>query len=126
MTVTAGQAATDPSGPTGTQATEVADVRLGDVSSAAVARAKRECEAAGVAAIQLEDRTFPKRCSHLPDKPLATAAVFKQTMAAAPDSRPGPPADFVNLVGMADWFAVAEKYATHETRSWEMSCRPGS
>ena len=41
----------------------------------------------GVAAIQLEDQVFPKRCGHLPDKQVVDAATFEQTLAAALDAR---------------------------------------
>jgi 2-methylisocitrate lyase-like PEP mutase family enzyme len=40
-----------------------------------------------VAAIQLEDQAFPKRCGHLPDKKVVDAEVFEQTLAAALDAR---------------------------------------
>ena len=44
-------------------------------------------EQAGVAAIQLEDQAFPKRCGHLTDKRVIDAAEFEQTLAAALDNR---------------------------------------
>jgi 2-methylisocitrate lyase-like PEP mutase family enzyme len=52
-----------------------------------VVRTVRCYDAAGVAAIQLEDQVFPKRCGHLPDKQVVDAAAFEQTLAAALDAR---------------------------------------
>jgi 2-methylisocitrate lyase-like PEP mutase family enzyme len=52
-----------------------------------VVRTVRLYEQAGVAAIQLEDQVFPKRCGHLEDKHVVDAAVFEQTLAAALDAR---------------------------------------
>src|ERR1700753_170608 len=52
-----------------------------------VVRTVRSYDAAGVAAIQLEDQVFPKRCGHLPDKQVVDAAVFEQVLAAALDAR---------------------------------------
>src|ERR1700733_3166114 len=52
-----------------------------------VVRTVRCYDAAGVAAIQLEDQVFPKRCGHLPDKQVVDAEVFEQTLAAALDAR---------------------------------------
>ncbi len=39
-------------------------------------RTVREYEAAGVAALHLEDQAFPKKCGHLPDKELIDTAEF--------------------------------------------------
>jgi 2-methylisocitrate lyase-like PEP mutase family enzyme len=52
-----------------------------------VVRTVRLYEQAGVAAIQLEDQVFPKRCGHLTDKHVVDAAEFEQTLAAALDAR---------------------------------------
>jgi 2-methylisocitrate lyase-like PEP mutase family enzyme len=52
-----------------------------------VARTVRAYDHAGVAAIQLEDQVFPKRCGHLPDKQVVDIHVFEQTLAAALDAR---------------------------------------
>jgi 2-methylisocitrate lyase-like PEP mutase family enzyme len=65
----------------------IADADTGYGAPANVVRTVREYEAAGAAAIQLEDQAFPKRCGHLPDKELVDAAVFEQTLAAALDNR---------------------------------------
>lgn len=65
----------------------IADADTGYGAPMNVVRTVREYEAAGAAAIQLEDQAFPKRCGHLPEKELIDAAVFEQTLAAALDNR---------------------------------------
>jgi 2-methylisocitrate lyase-like PEP mutase family enzyme len=52
-----------------------------------VVRTVRAYEKAGVAAIQLEDQTFPKRCGHLPDKEVISQAEFVAKLSAALDTR---------------------------------------
>jgi 2-methylisocitrate lyase-like PEP mutase family enzyme len=65
----------------------IADADTGYGAAMNVVRTVRCYDAAGVAAIQLEDQVFPKRCGHLPDKQVVDAAVFEQTLAAALDAR---------------------------------------
>ncbi|MEZ0364378.1 oxaloacetate decarboxylase [Mycobacterium sp. pUA109] len=65
----------------------IADADTGYGAPVNVVRTVRMYDAAGVAAIQLEDQIFPKRCGHLPDKQVVDAAVFEQTLAAALDAR---------------------------------------
>lgn len=65
----------------------IADADTGYGGPMNVVRTVRSYDAAGVAAIQLEDQMFPKRCGHLPDKQVVDAAVFEQTLAAALDAR---------------------------------------
>jgi 2-methylisocitrate lyase-like PEP mutase family enzyme len=65
----------------------IADADTGYGAPLNVVRTVRQYDAAGVAAIQLEDQAFPKRCGHLPDKQVVDAAVFEQTLAAALDAR---------------------------------------
>ncbi|WP_406814809.1 oxaloacetate decarboxylase [Mycobacterium sp. M23085] len=65
----------------------IADADTGYGAAMNVVRTVRSYEAAGVAAIQLEDQVFPKRCGHLPDKRVVDAAVFEQSIAAALDAR---------------------------------------
>ncbi|OBA62288.1 carboxyvinyl-carboxyphosphonate phosphorylmutase [Mycobacterium sp. 1100029.7] len=65
----------------------IADADTGYGAPMNVVRTVRSYEAAGVAAIQLEDQVFPKRCGHLPDKQVVAATVFEQTLAAALDAR---------------------------------------
>jgi 2-methylisocitrate lyase-like PEP mutase family enzyme len=65
----------------------IADADTGYGAPMNVVRTVRSYDAAGVAAIQLEDQVFPKRCGHLPDKQVVDAEVFEQTLAAALDAR---------------------------------------
>jgi 2-methylisocitrate lyase-like PEP mutase family enzyme len=65
----------------------IADADTGYGAVTNVIRTIRQYDAAGVAAVQLEDQAFPKRCGHLPDKQLVDAAVFEQTLHAAVDTR---------------------------------------
>lgn len=65
----------------------IADADTGYGPPKNVVRTVRSYDTAGVAAIQLEDQAFPKRCGHLPDKRVVDAAVFEQTLAAALDAR---------------------------------------
>ncbi|MGA9612214.1 MAG: isocitrate lyase/PEP mutase family protein [Mycobacterium sp.] len=65
----------------------IADADTGYGATMNVVRTVRLYEQAGVAAIQLEDQVFPKRCGHLSDKHVVDAAEFEQTLAAALDAR---------------------------------------
>jgi 2-methylisocitrate lyase-like PEP mutase family enzyme len=65
----------------------IADADTGYGAPLNVVRTVRQYDTAGVAAIQLEDQAFPKRCGHLPDKHVVDAEVFEQTLAAALDAR---------------------------------------
>lgn len=65
----------------------LADADTGYGAPINVIRTVREYEDAGVAAIQLEDQAFPKRCGHLPDKELVDADDFVRTLDAALDAR---------------------------------------
>ncbi|MCP2625595.1 isocitrate lyase/phosphoenolpyruvate mutase family protein [Mycolicibacterium smegmatis] len=65
----------------------LADADTGYGAPINVIRTVREYEDAGVAAIQLEDQAFPKRCGHLTDKELVSADDFLRTLGAALDAR---------------------------------------
>jgi 2-methylisocitrate lyase-like PEP mutase family enzyme len=65
----------------------IADADTGYGGPLNVVRTVRAYEDAGVAAIQLEDQVFPKRCGHLPDKQVVDAAAFVQTLTAALEAR---------------------------------------
>ncbi|QUQ72395.1 isocitrate lyase/PEP mutase family protein [Kutzneria sp. CA-103260] len=65
----------------------LADADTGYGAPINVIRTVREYEDAGVAAIQLEDQAFPKRCGHLPDKELVSADDFARTLGAALEAR---------------------------------------
>lgn len=68
----------------------IADADTGYGAAVNVVRTVREYEAAGVAAIQLEDQAFPKKCGHLPDKELIGADEFVAKLTAALDARTDP------------------------------------
>ncbi|HEY0451269.1 isocitrate lyase/PEP mutase family protein [Actinophytocola sp.] len=65
----------------------IADADTGYGAPLNVIRTVREYEAAGVAAIQLEDQAFPKKCGHLPDKELIDPEQFVAKLRAALDAR---------------------------------------
>src|ERR1700730_2884928 len=65
----------------------IADADTGYGPPLNVIRTVREYEAAGVAAIQLEDQAFPKKCGHLPDKELVDTGQFVTKLSAALDAR---------------------------------------
>jgi 2-methylisocitrate lyase-like PEP mutase family enzyme len=65
----------------------IADADTGYGSPINVVRTVREYESAGVAAIQLEDQTFPKRCGHLAGKEVIGADQFALSLQAAVDAR---------------------------------------
>jgi 2-methylisocitrate lyase-like PEP mutase family enzyme len=65
----------------------IADADTGYGSALNVARTVQAYERAGVAAIQLEDQAFPKRCGHLPGKELIKEAEFLAKLSAAIDTR---------------------------------------
>lgn len=62
-----------------------ADTGYGDVSN--VADTVRRLEAAGAAAIQLEDQTWPKRCGHLAGKSVVASDVAVRKIRAAVRAR---------------------------------------
>lgn len=68
----------------------LADADTGYGAAINVIRTVREYEDAGVAAIQLEDQAFPKKCGHLPDKELVTDDDFVRTLDAALAARTAP------------------------------------
>lgn len=68
----------------------IADADTGYGAALNVVRTVREYEAAGVAAIQLEDQAFPKKCGHLPDKELTGAGEFEAKLTAALEARTDP------------------------------------
>jgi 2-methylisocitrate lyase-like PEP mutase family enzyme len=65
----------------------IADADTGYGAAINVVRTVRAYERAGVAAIQLEDQTFPKRCGHLADKDVISQAEFCAKLGAAVDAR---------------------------------------
>jgi 2-methylisocitrate lyase-like PEP mutase family enzyme len=65
----------------------IADADTGYGAPINVVRTVRAYERAGVAAIQLEDQAFPKRCGHLPDKELVSSDEFLAKLGAALEAR---------------------------------------
>jgi 2-methylisocitrate lyase-like PEP mutase family enzyme len=68
----------------------IADADTGYGSPINVVRTVIEYERAGVAAIQLEDQVFPKRCGHLAGKEVIDASRFEVTLRAALEARTNP------------------------------------
>jgi 2-methylisocitrate lyase-like PEP mutase family enzyme len=68
----------------------IADADTGYGSPINVVRTVREYERAGVAAIQLEDQEFPKRCGHLTGKEVIDAERFAIVLEAALEARRDP------------------------------------
>src|SRR6267378_6112253 len=68
----------------------IADADTGYGSPINVVRTVHEYERAGVAAIQLEDQVFPKRCGHLSGKDVVDPERFAITLQAALDARADP------------------------------------
>jgi 2-methylisocitrate lyase-like PEP mutase family enzyme len=68
----------------------IADADTGYGSPINVVRTVIEYERAGVAAIQLEDQVFPKRCGHLAGKEVIDAGRFQVTLRAALEARTNP------------------------------------
>ena len=65
----------------------IADGDTGYGPPPSVARTVRAYERAGVAAIQLEDQAFPKRCGHLPGKELVSSDEYLGKLGAALEAR---------------------------------------
>lgn len=68
----------------------IADADTGYGNALHVYRTVREYERAGVAALHLEDQSFPKRCGHLEGKQVITADEFVAKIHAAVDARTDP------------------------------------
>jgi 2-methylisocitrate lyase-like PEP mutase family enzyme len=81
----------------------IADADTGYGNTLNVRRTIREFERAGVAALHLEDQTFPKRCGHLDDKTVVPTGEMVQKLRAARDAASD--ADLV-LIARTDAIAV--------------------
>ena len=81
----------------------IADADTGYGNTLNVRRTIREFERAGVAALHLEDQTFPKRCGHLDDKTVVATGEMVQKLRAARDAAAD--ADLV-LIARTDALAV--------------------
>jgi 2-methylisocitrate lyase-like PEP mutase family enzyme len=95
----------------------IADADTGYGSPINVVRTVREYERAGVAAIQLEDQVFPKRCGHLAGKDVIDADAFVLALRAAIDARRDPDTviiartDARALLGIDEAISRANRYA---------------
>jgi 2-methylisocitrate lyase-like PEP mutase family enzyme len=96
----------------------IADADTGYGSPINVVRTIREYERAGVAAIQLEDQLFPKRCGHLAGKEVISADEFALKLSAALDARRDPDTviiartDARAMLGIGEAIARARRYAS--------------
>jgi 2-methylisocitrate lyase-like PEP mutase family enzyme len=81
----------------------IADADTGYGNALNAQRAVREFERAGVAALHLEDQTFPKRCGHYDDKAVVPMREMTQKVRAARDAMTDP--DIV-LIARTDALAV--------------------
>ena len=68
----------------------IADADTGYGNALGVYRTVREYEAAGVAAIQLEDQVFPKRCGHMDGKQVVAREDHAEKIRAAFEARRDP------------------------------------
>lgn len=68
----------------------IADADTGYGNALNVLRTVRAFEAAGAAAVQLEDQVSPKRCGHFDGKEVIDAAEMAQKIRAAVDARRDP------------------------------------
>lgn len=78
-----------------------ADTGFGELTN--TARTVREYERAGVAALQIEDQVFPKRCGHMEGKKVIAAEAMVEKVRVAADARSNP--DTV-LIARTDAIAV--------------------
>ena len=81
----------------------IADADTGYGNALNAQRAVREFERAGVAALHLEDQTFPKRCGHYDDKTMVPTREMAQKLRAARDAMSDP--DIV-LIARTDALAI--------------------
>jgi 2-methylisocitrate lyase-like PEP mutase family enzyme len=81
----------------------IADADTGYGNALNARRAVREFERAGVAALHLEDQTFPKRCGHYDDKSVVPVREMAQKLRAARDAMTDPD---VVLIARTDALAI--------------------
>ena len=95
----------------------IADADTGYGEVAQVMRTVHELERAGVAAIQLEDQVFPKRCGHMDGKDVIAPELHEQKLRAALAARADPGTlivartDAIAVTGLDDAIARAHRYA---------------
>jgi 2,3-dimethylmalate lyase len=81
----------------------VADADTGYGNAINVIRTVQEYESAGVAAIQLEDQTFPKKCGHMEHKSVVAAEEMARKIEAAVAARHG---DDLTIIARTDAVAT--------------------
>lgn len=81
----------------------IADADTGFGGLLNVERTVREYERAGVAAIQIEDQVFPKKCGHTPHKEVVAASEMETRIKVAADTRMSE--DFL-IIARTDAYAV--------------------
>lgn len=81
----------------------IADADTGFGNSVNVSRTVKVFERTGVAALHMEDQTFPKRCGHLNDKSLISASEMAHKIHVAKESQTDP--DFI-IIARTDAIAV--------------------
>jgi 2-methylisocitrate lyase-like PEP mutase family enzyme len=92
-----------------------ADTGFGELPN--VARAVREYERAGAAAVQIEDQVFPKRCGHMEGKRVIPAERMVEKVRAALAARSNPDTviiartDAIAVTGLDDAIARMQAYA---------------
>jgi 2-methylisocitrate lyase-like PEP mutase family enzyme len=95
----------------------IADADTGYGNALNAQRTIREFERAGVAALHLEDQTFPKRCGHYDDKTIVPLREMAQKLRAARDAATDPDliliarTDALAVEGMDGAVARAQAYA---------------
>lgn len=95
----------------------IADADTGYGGALAVQRTVRAYEAAGAAALHIEDQTWPKRCGHLAGKEVVPCAEMVAKIEAAVQARTDPDflliarTDAIAVTGFDDAMARAEAYA---------------
>ena len=94
----------------------IVDADTGFGGLANIARTVTDLEGAGVAAIQLEDQQFPKRCGHLSGKSLVDADEMCEKIEVAVEARSDPDlvllirTDARNVTGLDDAVQRARQY----------------
>ncbi len=95
----------------------IADADTGYGGALAVQRTVRAYEAAGVAALHLEDQVWPKRCGHLAGKEVVPREEMVAKIRAAAEARTDPNllliarTDAIAVTGFEDALGRAEAYA---------------
>jgi 2-methylisocitrate lyase-like PEP mutase family enzyme len=101
----------------------IADADTGYGNALNAQRAARAFERAGVAALHLEDQTYPKKCGHYDDKALVPAAEMVQKLKAVRDALVDP--DFIviartDAIAVEGFSAALDRAATYREAGADM------